>query len=329
MKNVFHKLTYVFFVVVLFLIASCKFNDSEKDGLEEEAVSEQSPASMEEEISAKNDPIKVVTKSMEFITQDEMPSGWISIQYENDSNDPHFLTMEKYPEGKGIKDSEKDLIPVFDEGMRLLIEGKNDEAMAEFGNLPEWYQKVEFYGGVGLTSPNTTSQATFKVVPGTYIIECYVKMPNGTFHSSNGMAKEIHVTDRASGMDAPDADYEIHISSEEGIQFDGNVSPGEHTFAVHYDDQKVHENFVWHDVHLVWAEPDADLSKLNDWMNWTAPTGLQTPAPGGFKFMGGIGEMAAGKTGYFTADLKPGKYVLISEVADPKGNEMLKTFTVK
>lgn len=328
MKTIFHKFTYALFVSVLLFMTSCKFNESKREGLEEEAVAEQS-ATTNEEIPTSTSPIKVVTKSMEFITQDEMPSGWITIKYQNDSNDPHFLTMEKYPDGKGIKDAENDLIPVFDEGMRLLIEGKNDEAMAEFGKLPEWFQQVEYYGGVGLTSPKTTSQATFKVVPGTYIIECYVKMPNGTFHSSNGMAKEIHVTDKPSGNEPPSADYDIHISAEKGMEFDTRVTPGQHTFAVHYDSQKVHENFVWHDVHLVWVEPGADLSKLNGWMDWTTPTGLQTPPPGGFKFMGGVGEMAAGKTGYFTADLKPGTYALISEVTDPKGNGMLKTFTVK
>ncbi len=64
-------------------------------------------------------------------------------------------------------------------------------------------------------------------------------------------------------------------------------------------------------------------------MNWTDPKGLQTPAPKGFKFLGAMQEMAAGKTGYFTADLRTGTYALISEVPDPKSKGLLKTFSVK
>lgn len=174
MKAIFHTFAYTLMGASLIFSTSCNFNKSEKKEIEEEAIAEEA-VSPDQVANSSTGPIKVVTKSMEFITQDEMPSGWITLRYQNDSNDPHFLTMEKYPEGKGLEDAENEVVPVFDEGMRLLIEGKNDEAMAEFGKFPAWFQEVEFYGGVGLTSPKTTSQATFKVEPGTYIIECYVK----------------------------------------------------------------------------------------------------------------------------------------------------------
>ncbi len=78
---------------------------------------------------------------------------------------------------------------------------------------------------------------TVNLVPGTYLLECYVKMPNGAFHSLNGMWKEIKVTDGDSGNKEPQADYTIEISSEKGITFDENLSTGEHTFAVKFLDQ--------------------------------------------------------------------------------------------
>jgi hypothetical protein len=61
-------------------------------------------------------------------------------------------------------------------------------------------------------------------------------------------------------------------------------------------------------------------------MNWTLPAGLQTPAPA--HFLGGAQELPAGRTEYFTADLKPGDYAFIAEVpaADEKG--MYRRFTV-
>jgi hypothetical protein len=45
-------------------------------------------------------------------------------------------------------------------------------------------------------------------------------------------------------------------------------------------------------------------------------------------FLGGMNNMLAGDTGYFTANLEPGRYVLIAEVPNPASKNMLKTFTV-
>jgi len=39
--------------------------------------------------------------------------------------------------------------------------------------------------------------------------------------------------------------------------------------------------------------------------------------------------MRTGDTGYFTVNLSPGRYVLISEVPNPASKNMLKTFVVK
>ena len=113
------------------------------------------------------------------------------------------------------------------------------------------------------------------------------------------------------------------------LRFDERVSPGVKTFKVEFGEQKVHENFVMHDVHLVWVDEGADILNLNSWMNWADPKGLQTPVPEGFRFMGGIQEMAQGGTGYFTVDLRPGNYALISEIPDPQSKGFLKTFSVK
>lgn len=308
----------------LFLIFSCKNVEKEKGKSAGTEVSEVSGSEQKEDKA-----IEILTTSMEFQTKDEFPSGWNTFIYKNNSNETHLILFDKYPEGKGLEDTKRDIVPPFQEGMDLINEGKIEEAGKAFGKLPEWFQDVEFVGGVGLISPKTTARSTIYLEPGTYIIECYVKMPNGVFHTTQGMAKQVKVVEEDSGISEPDADYTIHISAKDGITFDETVSSGKKTFAVKYGEQKVHEHYLMHDVNLVRVEEGADMSKLNNWVNWSSPEGLQTPAPGGFKFLGGMQEMKQGGTGYFTAELRPGKYVLISEVPDPESKGMLKTFTVK
>ena len=307
-------------------ISSCQFNDKKDDKLAE-TESVDSPISEKMEDSYR--PIKIVTNSMEFITKDEYPAGWNTFKYENNSNETHFVLFEKYPEGKGVEDGEKEIAPVYQEAMDLINAGKVEEGFATFAKLPDWYKEVQFPGGIGLISPKSEAESTFKLEPGTYVIECYVKMPNGQFHVNNGMVKEIKVTEKEHAEPERNADHSISISAGEGIVFEENVSPGTKTFRVEFGEQKLHENNLMHDVHLVWVDKGADLNKLNAWMNVATPEGLQTPAPGGFKFLGGIQEMPAGESGFFTADLKPGRYALISEIPDPQSKGLLKTFSVK
>jgi len=279
--------------------------------------------------SDRNSVIEIVTTDMNFQTLDTIPSGWNTFLYINKSNETHFFLMDKYPEGKTIEDTENEIVPPFQKGMDMFNEGKSEEALAEFGKLPEWFSEVVFSGGSGLVSPKTSSLTTIKLEPGYYIMECYVKMPNGKFHTSMGMAKSVIVTDNDSGEAPPDANVNITISSKEGITYDKPIIKGKQIFAVHFKDQIVHENFVGHDVNLVRLINDADIKVLEKWMNWSDPKGLISPAPAGFTFIGGVNDSPAGTTGYFTAVLEPGDYAFVSEVPNTLSKKMLKTFSVR
>lgn len=104
--------------------------------------------------------------------------------------------------------------------------------------------------------------------------------------------------------------------------------PASRTFSVFFKDQTVHENFSGHDINLAKIDETVDLAGLEQWMNWADPKGLIEPAPTGVNFMGGVNNMPAGGKGYFTVNLEPGKYVLISEVPNTLSKNMLKTFEV-
>src|SRR5690606_33965091 len=110
------------------------------------------------------------------------------------------------------------------------------------------------------------------------------------------------------------AENYIEISSTEGIVFDDSIQSGPQTFSVFYKDQSVYEHFIGHDVNLVKLENGASINELESWMSWADPKGLIDPAPANITFLGGVNNMPAGNTGYFTAVLEPGNYVFISEV---------------
>ena len=160
-------------------------------------------------------------------------------------------------------------------------------------------------------------------------MECYVRMPDGRFHTSMGMAKELIVTEEGSSLSPPEADVDINIWSQGGIGWNGQPKAGKNTFRVTYGDQIVHENFVGHDVNLARMEEGADLEALEAWINWATPTGLMSSTlPEGFTFLGGTNDAPAGSIHYFEVNLEPGQYVLISEVPNAGEKGLLKTFTV-
>lgn len=307
-----------FFLVLTILVASACKDDKKLDTYDE--VLEEPTDTI----------ITVVTRSMEFQMPDTIPSGWNTFHYKNLSNETHFFVLEKYPDGVTIENTKNEVGPVFDEAMNLINEGKAEEGFAVFEKLPEWFFSVVFSGGTGLIAPQHTAETIVHLDPGYYIMECYVKMPNGQFHASMGMTKEVIVSDENSGLTPPKGDISVTISSENGIGLSStNIPKGDHMFAVTFIDQKPHEHFIGHDVNLVHLGANADLKALESWMNWSDPKGLITPVPDGITFLGGVNDSPAGSVGYFKANLTPGNYALIAEVPNAMEKGMLQTFTVE
>ncbi|MFV8226771.1 hypothetical protein [Christiangramia aquimixticola] len=316
---------YLLVFVVIALFTACK-NENQSATDSDEKANETKVQVSEEK---KNKPIKVLTKAMDFNMPDEIPSGWNTFRYENRSNEIHFFIFEKLPDSITIKEYKEELIPPFKKAFGLMNEGKTEEGMKAYEKIPAWFFKVVFSGGSGLLSPKRTSETTINLEPGLYAMECYIRMPDGTPHVFMGMLKEIKVTEKQSKQDAPEADLNISISGTEGIKFDREkVSAGSYTFGVTFEDQKLYENFVGHDVNLVKMEEGKDVKVLADWIDSANIKAFRTPAPEGFEFLGGSQEAPAGTTTYFTANLKPGQYVLISETPKAIERNMLKTFVV-
>lgn len=306
--------------LILFSLAACKSDKKEERSLE--------PAS-QETTTIPNPFIDIVTEEMDFQMVDTIKSGWNLFRYNNKSPQTHFFMIDKYPEGKTVDTILAKVAPYFDEGMRLINEGNPEGGFAEFAKLPAWFSEVQFLGGSGLVSPGLTTTNQLYLEPGDYIMECYVKMSNGVFHTSMGMVKTFHVEEAASGTKELKADINISISSEEGIVIQDSITSGNHVFLVQFKDQIVHENFVGHDVNLVKLEEDLEVATLASWMDWSNPQGLIEPAPKGISFIGGVNNMPGGGKGYFSALLEPGRYAWVSEVPNPQTKNMLIEFRVE
>ena len=243
----------------------------------------------------------------------------------NEGLEHHFIFLTLLPEGKTIEDYASDVGPAFGAAWEGLQSGALDKAGAGVvlgERLPEWYASASPMGGPGLVAPGKTAQATMRLTPGNYVMECYVKNADGVFHIALGMALPLTVTAEESGGVPPRADVSVTLF-EDFMAVEGTPAAGRQTVAVNFDE---HPSLgLGNDVHVVRLEEGTDLDEVVGWMDWMNVGGLGEPAPA--MFVGGVHEMPAGYTAFFTVDLEPGRYAWIAESGAARG--MVEEFTVE
>jgi len=275
------------------------------------------------EIPADDGVVQIVARDFEFEAPTEIPSGWTTFRLKNEGAQEHFAVLWLMPEGRTVTDFKRQVSAPFHSIMGPYQAGEIDreEAMTVLGDaLPEWFWSVLPAGGVGLTAPGGVAQTTINLEPGTYVVECYVKTPEGVFHSMYGMLHELTVTDGASVATVPEANVEMSLVNYEIVTV-GELAAGENTVRVEVLEDP--EGLLKHDIHLVRLSGEATANDVVAWMDWLDE--LKAPAPA--EFLGGAEDMTAGSSAYITLDLAPGNYAWVSESYGSQG--IVQEFTIE
>lgn len=251
---------------------------------------------------------RIIAIDYAFQAVDEIPSGWTTIEFTNQGEEPHMLLFHRLPEGRNFDEYAADVWrPINEAWMTLLDEGRG---RLQISGIPEWFNAAEqWMGGAGILGPGLSMEITVNLEPGTYAMECYVKSVDGEFHAMEGMIRELVVTDSRSEMTPPDADIEITLTND-GMAIEGDLTPGRHLVKVDLAEGRSN-------VHVARLEPEADVQDVVDWIHWSEMGGLWPPAPA--SFIGGLHLLPANGTGYFTLDLEPGRYLFLSEMTARQG----------
>ena len=276
---------------------------------------------------AEADVVTVTAKDFEFQAPKSIRSGWTTFRFVNEGEQEHFFLLHYLPENKGFVDYRTEVVDPFLEVWNHYDAGEltREEAARSLGEeIATWFlAETEQWGGAALTEPGRTSQVTLNLDPGTYVMECYVKTPQGTWHTDRGMLRELIVTEEPTGARPPEADVEMTLSNYE-VAISDSFRAGPQTVAVRATESP--EGFLPHDINLFRLESDTTtVEELAAWMDWMDFEEFRAPAPG--VSMGGMKTLTAGHTGYVTVDLEPGRYAWVSEGYADRG--MVKEFTVE
>jgi len=243
----------------------------------------------------------------------EVPSGWVTFRFINATEYVHFLFLDHLPGDKTVEDQKTEIFPIFQEAMYLIMEGKDPNKA--YAKLPAWSADIVYRGGPGFLSGGNTIETTVFLPSGNYVMECYVKNDDGTYHYTNGMAKGLTVTEESSDAKEPTgADIRMNLSSD-GFGIEGEMTAGQHTVAVTFNEKA--PGLFGYDVHLARLDEDTDIKTVTTWMDGFLPDGqvstLDSPAPA--YFLGGAHDMPVGNTAYFSVNLEPGRYAWVMEQA--------------
>ena len=275
--------------------------------------------------------IEVAAVGLTLQGPSEIPEGWTTIRFVNNSGMIHLAMFDVPPEGVDAMRMKRELVRPFQEYLDAMNEGNDTGMQTALAAFPSWMPDLYFYGGPGLLSTGYTSEATVNLKPGLYVLECYVKT-NGVWHTYNpnpdqlGMVLQINVTASDAPTTPPPHDATVAISNDKLELTEGTLKRGKNQIKVEFKEQQVFENLLGNDVHVVKLNEDQDLVRASEWMDWRKPEGFQTPSP--VTFLGGLNDMPEGSVGYFTVDLSPGDFAFITESSDPIAHGMFLRFSV-
>ncbi len=283
-----------------------------------------------------------------FEMPETLPTGWTTFELDNHSESTHFAFFAKVPDQaiRGAEDADQELLDYWIENVTVPFQGlmdgildqrDMDELFGEFiGSAAGWFfdPGPTPAGGPGFVAGLESTRTTVYLEEGLYIVECYVKDADGQFHSARGMIHLLEVDGSVtSPTPEPRGTAQVTVAST-GIEAEDRMRPGLHNVRVDFADQAEYGHLLGHDLHLIRLN-GGDVEEVARWMNWMAPTGLESSSRdrGPQTFVGGVQTMLPGGVGYMTVRLEPGDYAWIAEVPHPdedpfNDTPMWKTFTV-
>lgn len=256
--------------------------------------------------------VAVTATDFTFIAPDELPGGWVTLKMKNDGLQEHFLSLYRLPPGKTFDDFATELLTPFGQLWTAYAAGevnREDTWAAMFNELPGWFfEDVVHVGGPALTEAGETAEVTLHLEPGQYVMECYVKTPEGLWHTELGMMKPVSVGAPATTASPPEPDLRLVLRND-GIELDGSFRRGVQVVAV--TAAETPDGFAKHDANLFRLDGDSTVDDIVAWSDWMAFDQFRAPAPG--HSLGGMEAQVAGRTGYVKLDLAPGRYAWVSE----------------
>jgi uncharacterized cupredoxin-like copper-binding protein len=242
--------------------------------------------------------VLVVATEYAFAAPDTIAAGMTTFTLRDDGKELHHLVIVRLDSGHTRADFAK--------------------AAEVAGPAPGW---MVFVGGPNPPTPGGVAKSTTNLLPGHYLLVCFIPAKDGQPHVAKGMIREMTVVGTPSSASLPPSDAMITLA-EYSYAISRPIAAGSRVIAVHNEGTQTHEAIL---MRL------APGKTVGDVLTWIAG-GLAGPPPA--LPVGGMSLLSPGGTAEFQAALTPGEYGLICVIPDGKDGKphavhgMMKQFTV-
>jgi hypothetical protein len=234
-----------------------------------------------------------------YTLPDTLPSGLVTLRLANHGQEPHHGQLLRLNDGVSLE---------------VFIDALNS------GDLDAVAPMVSAEGGPGALDPQRTTEVTLDLRPGTYVLVCLIPGADGVPHLAKGMLKPLQVTPSIAAPAPPHTDGTITLRD---FSFDMPDSIAARRTVL----KVTNEGPQPHEVAIAKLEPASSIDDIRAFFE-----GGDGPPP--FELVGGINGLDAGKSGFMTLDLEPGRYAAICMIPDPVSHQphlhlgMARLFTV-
>lgn len=239
-------------------------------------------------------------------------TGYVEVQFQNNSDQPYDIAIDRLKEGKTPADLEVATASVAEAFTT------HPEKIPEATKI--YYETSETIGGVS-AAPNASATAGVLLEPGTYVIS-----PScGGCPPSNEGSLVLTVSEGASAT-APTPDLTIELTEFHFMGLPDELSSGEYLWEMVNTGEQ---------GHYLGLFKLAEGKTQDDFLAWLATMGPEGPSgspPG--EMAGGSFFITGGQRYFYSVELSPGTYVAYCPVADFSGTPhdvlgMRQTLTVK
>jgi hypothetical protein len=235
-------------------------------------------------------------------------SGWTQINFQNDGTEYHMLVIASLKPGVTLKQ------------VKAAVTSEDQSAFDPLAG------KGQVVSTPTLLGPGEQTTVIAKLPAGHYALMCFIPAPDGQSHAAHGMVKILDVSSAKSGLTPPKDGLVPVTITDDAVTVPSSGVPG-HGWA-----KITNGGSVTRDLTLArFLSPSATFEEGTAYFNQFFQSGKLPDGPAPAALAGGVTGIPAGGTGYFQLNLKPGRFVFISDTEDDQdGSANVHTeFTVK
>ncbi len=235
-------------------------------------------------------------------------SGWTQINFQNDGLEYHMMVVVPLKKGVTLAQVKKAAL------------SEDDSAFGAIAGKGEAVSTPDFLG------PGEKTAVIAKLPAGHLAVMCFFQAPDGSPHVAHGMVKLFDVSSAKSSLTPPTDGLVAVTITDDAVTLPTSGVPAHGWAKITNNASAPRDLAVGH-----FLTSSATFDEANTYFNQFFQTGTLPAGDPPAAIQGGVQGIPPGGVGYLQLDMKPGRYVYVSDTDNDQDGtaQIYQEFTVK